>query len=86
MTVFALPAAVLDAVFASSAAPEVEHQAVELDDERLLELYARDQRARGLSVETLRTYHVVYRRFVRNLEAGGLTLLTVERDWIVGWI
>jgi integrase/recombinase XerC len=34
MTVFALPAAVLDAIFASEAAPEVEHQAVEVDVSR----------------------------------------------------
>jgi integrase/recombinase XerC len=97
MTVFALPAAVLDAIFALEAAPELEHQAtvtdvtvpervVGLDDEGILELYARDQRARGLAPHTLRNYRASFAAFTRALHAGGLTLLTVQRDDIAGWI
>jgi hypothetical protein len=86
MTAFALPAAVLDAIFGSEAAPELGHQAVELDDEGILELFAGHQRARGLSPHTLKCYRSVYRAFVRALHARGLTLLTASRDDVGGWI
>lgn len=57
-----------------------------MEDARLLDLYARHQRARGLSEDTVRCYHVVYRAFARDLAHSGLSFLTVPRNVISEWI
>lgn len=55
-------------------------------DQTLLDGYARHQRARGFSEDTVRCYRDTFRPFVRALHDGGLTLCTAERGDVVDWI
>lgn len=55
-------------------------------DRGFLDGYASHQRARGLSDATISCYGHTFRAFSRDIEARGLTLLTVNRADIVDWI
>jgi integrase/recombinase XerD len=86
MTVFALPAAVLDAVFASEAAPELEHQAVEVDDAELLARFARHQRACNHKPTTLAGYRETVRPFGFWLADHGSSFLTATGEDVESWL
>lgn len=57
-----------------------------MEDIGIIDAYRRSQRARGLSIATIRCYRILYTTFAGWCARRSLTLTTVEREHIEEWL